>query len=470
MRHAYLPFVLTLVSSLAVGGPPNSDSLKLQKAAESLRTEILQRGTAYANLTELTSLGHRLSGTAGAARAVTWAKAKLESLGLDKVWLQPVQVPHWERGNIEEAIVIDGKRLRKLAITALGNSVGTDDAGIEAEVVEVKSLDDVAGLSDAVRGKIVFYNRAMDPSLSDTFRAYSGAVDQRTRGASQAARFGARAVVVRSLSTLPDDDHPHTGGVFYTPNLPKIPAVAVSTHGANELAKFLAHSPHLRLKLRLSAQTYPDAPSFNVIGELKGATLPDEIVDVSGHLDSWDLARGAHDDGAGVVQSIEVVRAIHALKLRPSRTIRAVLFMSEEFGGIGGQEYARQARDKAENHIAALESDCGGYAPVGFTVDGSKEVLAQVRAWRPFFQPLHADRIVAGGSGTDVEPLSEELGIPSFGFTPDPKHYFDLHHSALDVLSAVNAKELSAGAAAQAIFTYLVAEQGLPPSVKTKSR
>jgi len=337
--------------------------------------------------------------------------------------------------------------------------VGTQNHAVEAEVVEVQSLEEVARLGNAVRGKIVFYNRAMDASI-DSFEAYGKAIDQRTAGASQAAKYGAVAVLVRSLSTLPDDDHPHTGMMQYS-GAKKIPAAAISTHGANQLSARLKRNSALCVKLTLSAEAHPFVTSYNVIGEITGRELPGEYVVVGGHLDSWDLAQGAHDDGAGVVQSIEVLRAYHALGLRPKRSVRAVLFMAEEFGGVGAREYARQAKLKGEMHLAATESDRGGFAPVAFEVEASEEVLAATRVWLPYLKPLGIQSIDKGESGTDVEPL-DELGTATFGYVPRSEHYFDLHHSALDRFEAVNKAELDGGAAAIAVFTYLLAEKGLP--------
>jgi Zn-dependent M28 family amino/carboxypeptidase len=301
----------------------------------------------------------------------------------------------------------------------------------------------------------------MDPKAADTFDAYSGAVDQRVSGASQAARYGAVGVLVRTLTTLPDDNYPHTGVVEYAGDAPQIPAAAISTHDANRLSGLVSNGgAHVRLEL--SAQWHDAEPSFNVIAELRGRDLPDQIVDVGGHLDSWDLAPAAHDDGAGATQSIEALRLIKAQGTRPRRTVRAVLFMCEEFGGIGADEYARVAQAQGERHVAAIESDRGGYAPVGFQVEGSADALAQARGWSRALTVAGAGKVDAGFSGTDVEPL-QPLGAVGFGYVPDSTHYFDLHHSALDQLAAVDPNELEAGASAMATLAWLAAEHGITP-------
>jgi carboxypeptidase Q len=432
----------------------------LAETTRKIAAEIAANGKAYADLRELTAIGPRLSGSEGAAKAVEWAKRKMESYGFDRVILQPVMVPHWTRGDVERATVTSTPQPVPLKVTALGNSVRTPKGGVEAGVVEVQSLDEVKSLGGAVRGKIVFYNRPMDPTLKNTFKAYGKAVDQRTSGASVAAKQDAVAVLVRSMTTLPDDNDPHTGMLVYEEGVPMIPAGALSTHSANELSARLKSDPKLTLRLELSAAQHPLVSSFNVIGELTGRDLPQEYVVVGGHLDSWDLGTGAHDDGAGVVQSIEVVRSLKALGLRPRRTVRAVLFMAEEFGSFGAKEYARQVKAKDEKHIAALESDAGGSAPVGFEVESSDQAVATVKRWAPYLAPLHAGSIEKGGSGADVGLLGA-LGAVPIGFIPVSTHYFDFHHSARDRIEAVDMKELHEGAAAMAVLTYLLAEKGL---------
>lgn len=435
------------VPSLAVD-KVSSDIKKLQR-------EITKSRAAYKNLHELSiDIGPRLGGSPAAARAVAWGVAKFKSYKLDRVWTQPVEVPHWVRGNVEKAyITVKGETI-PLAITALGRSAGTK--GLDAPVIEVQSLAEAQALGEKARGKVIFYNRPMDPNLADTFAAYGQAVDQRSSGASVASKLGAVASLVRSMTTLPDDDHPHTGGTSFKSDVKPIPAAALSTHAANILSEKLRTSPELQLHLELDAEMLPPVVSYNVIGEIKGHGLPNEFVVVGGHLDSWDLGQAAHDDGAGVVQSIDVCRAIKHLRLKPKRTIRCVLFMSEELGGYGAQEYARQAKLNQERHTMAVESDRGGFAPERFSIDGNEEMLPFLTQNLAKFAGTGIRSFYAGGSGTDVEPLSA-IGALTMELVPDSKHYFDVHHAATDRFDAVKETELKQGAAAMATMVLLFA-------------
>jgi hypothetical protein len=453
-------FVLSGIFLAVFATPVSSAGDPLVEVTRKIAAEITGNGKAYADLRELTTIGPRLSGSEGAAKAVEWAKRKMESYGFDRVILQPAMVPHWTRGDVEWATVTSTPQPISLKVTALGNSVGTGKDGVEAGVVEVQGLDDVKRLGAALRGKIVFYNRPMDPGRKSTYKAYGKAVDQRVGGASAAAKQGAVAVLVRSLTTLPDDDYPHTGMLGYEKDIDMIPAAALSIRSANRLSALLKSDPKLTVKLKLSAAQHPLVSSFNVIGELTGRDLSQEYVVVGGHLDSWDLGTGAHDDGAGVVQSIEVLRALKTLGMRPRRTVRTVLFMAEELGAFGAKEYASQAKAKGEKHLAAIESDSGGFAPVGFAVDGSDGAVAAVKRWAPYLAPLHAATIEKGESGVDVAPLGA-LGAITLGVVTDSTHYFDFHHSARDRIEAVDINELHAGAAAMAVLTYLLAEKGM---------
>ena len=428
-----------------------------KETTELITSEIIKNGQAYSNLKELVSRGSRLSGSKGAEKAVAWAKEKLESYHFDKVWMQEVMVPHWERGKTEEASYTKGEK-GQLRIAALGTSIGTDDAGIEGEVIEVLSLDDAAKKGDQLKGKIVFYNGPMDPTLMDTFEAYGKAVSQRVGGASQAAKFGAVAVLVRSM-TLNHDHYPHTGVMKYKSETEKIPAAAVATADADRLSELLK-TKKIHIRLKLSAKNFDLIKSHNVIGEIKGSEFPSEIILVGGHLDSWDLGPGAHDDGAGVVQSIEVLRAIKALNIKPKRTLRVVLFMAEEFGGSGGAEYAKQASSKNEKHIAAIESDRGGFTPRGFETNADEKTVKRIESWRTFFSPLKADLLKKGSGGSDIEPLKAS-GTVQFGLLPDSARYFDYHHTEIDKVDAVSSRELHLGAAAMAVLTVLLSEEGL---------
>jgi carboxypeptidase Q len=313
---------------------------------------------------------------------------------------------------------------------------------------------------NALQGKICFYNRPMNAKELDTFHAYGSCVDQRGGGAVEAAKKGAVAVVVRSM-TLQLDDHPHTGNMRYENGVNKIPACAISTNGAELLHKHLQEDPNLQFSLNLGCRTYPDAPSFNVIGEIKGSEFPDEIIVVGGHLDSWDVGEGAHDDGTGVVQAMEVLRLFRLVGYQPKRTIRAVAFMNEENGMKGGLEYAAQAKAKGEKHIAALESDRGGFSPRGIHIQANPDNTSFAMRFQPLFQPYMIHNIEPGYGGVDISPLRNQ-GAGLFGYMPDSQRYFDYHHAETDVFEAVNQRELELGAAAMAAWVYLLSEYGMP--------
>jgi len=429
-----------------------------EDAIRQLFDKELREGQSYPWLVDLsTKIGHRLSGSPGAARAVEWAKRELDNVA-DSVWLQPVMVPQWVRGQKEEARIKKSKL--EFNVCALGGSVGTGPGGITAEVVEVKTFEELKELGgNRIRGKIVFFNRPMDASRIHTFSAYGGAVDQRGSGPSEAARYGAVGVIVRSMG-LNDEDYPHTGGLRYDPALPKIPAIAISTRHAEVLSKSLKNDSDLQFYFETHCETLPDVRSFNVIAELKGSEYSDEIIVVSAHLDSWDLGQGAHDDGAGVVHSMEVLRLFKMMGIKPKRTIRAVLFMNEENGLRGGMEYARYVEMKKEKHIAAIESDRGGFTPRGFSMSASNDVRNQIKSWRPLLEPYGLTDFNQEGGGADIGPLAP-LGIPLIGFLPDSQRYFDYHHTSTDTIDKVSKRELELGSASIAALVYLIDQHGL---------
>ncbi len=430
------------------------DSIMIRKIFD----EALTQSECYENLRYLCShIGGRLSGSKEAERAVEWGKSVMEGLHFDKVSLMPVQVPHWERGEKEQAYIINSKTgvKKEAAICALGGSVATSVAGIEAEVIEVKSFEELEKLgTNKVKGKIVFFNRPMDPTKISTFNAYGGAVNQRWAGASKAAKYGAVASVTRSMG-LRIDNFPHAGSMSYVDTLPKIPAVAISTQGAEELHALLNLNGTAKLFIKTSCKTNPDVESFNVIGEIKGSEKPDEYIVVGGHLDSWDNGTGAHDDGAGCVQSMEVLRIFKALKYTPKHTIRVVLFMNEENGLRGGKEYAKQAKLKNETHIAALESDAGGFSPRGFSFEAPSWFTTSVQNYKPLLLPYGLYDFDGRGGGPDLSPLAEQ-GVPTIELIPDSQRYFDYHHTADDTFDKVSKRELELGAASMAALIYLI--------------
>lgn len=442
-----------------------------EKQLKQIYSTALTDGKAYDWLNYLSNqIGGRLSGSLNAERAVKYTKAQLDSLGLDRVWLQPVMVPKWIRG-VPEFAYIETKpgKTVNVPICALGGSVATPDGGLKAGVVEVKSLDELVQLgTEKIKGKIVFFNRPMQADLINTFEAYGGCVDQRYSGAQEAAKFGASGVIVRSMN-LRLDDYPHTGSMSYG-NLPvsrRIPAAAISTNGAELLSSMLALSPNLEFYFRQTCKQLPDVQSHNVIGEIKGSVYPDEIILVGAHLDSWDLGDGSHDDGAGCVQSMEVLRLFRKTGYRPKRTIRVVLFMNEENGLRGAREYAKQALQKGENHIVGLESDAGGFTPRGFSFDCSDEDFERILEWKPLFKPYLIHYFEKGGSGADINPLKGK-GVVLSGLRPDSQRYFDHHHAENDTFEHVNKRELQLGAATMAALIYLFDTYGVAESEKVK--
>jgi carboxypeptidase Q len=452
---------ITLLTITTFSRAQNTDSLMIRKIYD----EALDKGHAYRNLEYLCKkIGPRLSGSAGAQKSVEWTKKLMEDYGFDTVYLQEVMVPHWERGAKETAYILDGKEKITVPVAALGSSIATPQKGISAQIIEVRSLEELRQLGEGVvKGKIVFFNRGFNPKPVETFDAYRGAVDQRGQGAIEAAKLGAVAVIVRSM-THALDDHPHTGGMHYADNVTKIPAAAISTNGAELLSRRLKDSKPgtIQFYLKQNCRSLPDALSYNVIGEMRGSSKPEEIISIGGHLDSWDLAEGAHDDGTGVMQSVEVLRIFKAMNYKPKRTIRAVMFMNEENGLRGGLKYAELAKMRNENHIAALESDAGGFTPRGFSVDVSKDALAGMsQNWLPLLKPYLIDDIKAGGGGADIGPLKNAVpGVALIGYRPDSQRYFDIHHASSDVFENVNRRELELGAAAMAALTYLIDQKG----------
>ena len=439
-----LSFVAALAFSL------QSPSIEITITA--IRKKGLTELGAYEMLNELTSkIGARVSGSPEAARAVKWVHHQLELNGATNVSEIPCMVPHWTRGKGESAEL---NRNAQLSICALGGSVATPPKGIEAEVVEVQSLKEAEELGERGRGKIVFFNRPFDPTLPATFAAYGGANDQRVGGATAAAKSGAVAVLVRSM-TLAKDDAPHTGAMRYGEGT-KIPAAALGIQSAERLSAAIKKGK-AKVKLTLNCQTLPDEPSANVIGEIKGSEFPNEVIVMGGHLDSWDLGRGAHDDGAGVTQAMEALRLMSQLGLKPKRTIRVVAWMNEENGGRGAKAYADYASHATEKHFAAMESDSGGFMPRAFGVSADK--LDKVQAWLPMLRDFGIERFIAGGSDADNGPLGP-LGAILFALQPENQRYFDYHHSRNDTIDKVNPRELEMGAMSMAAVAWLLSENG----------
>lgn len=405
-------------------------------------------------------IGGRPAGSPQDAQAADYVEGLLRELGADSIWRQEVAVPYWERGKLAKAYIV-GENKEALSIEALGFSAGTSPAGVSGQIIEVQGLSELEALGAAkVKNKIIFFNRPMDATRINTFHAYGGAVDQRTYGPKKAAELGAKACLVRSM-TLRQDDEPHTGVTSFGKQKP-IPAAALSWQAADLLAARLKKDPNLQVHIELDCQNLPERKSYNIIGEWYGTENRDVLL-VGGHLDAWDLGEGAHDDGSGVVQSLEVPYLLHKSGYKTKSSLRVVLFAAEEIGLYGARVYAKEAAKEQVKHLAAMESDAGGHLPIGFTMDAKepriKPAFAKVQAWRQALIPYGLYYLEPGGSAADVSQL-KSLGTILFGFRPDSQRYFDYHHSRNDVFEAVNPRELRMGSASMAALIYLIDQYG----------
>ena len=436
------------------GFSQNEDSIMIKKISD----DILTNGKAYDNLRHLTKkIGGRLAGSPQMTLAEQWGEQLMRSNGADKVIMQECKVPHWVRGGEDKAEVTGGK---KLDVVALGNSMGSGKNGVKAEVLLVNSFDDLEKKRDEVKDKIVFYNYKFNPTYVQTFRSYGDASQYRGSGPSRAAKYGAKAVIVRSMSHS-TDNNPHTGATRYIDSFAKIPAVAIGLRDADWLSEELQKGK-VSVQIKTNGHFLDSAIGRNVIGELTGSEFPNEIITVGGHLDSWDNCEGAHDDGAGCVQTIEILRAFKAIGYKPKRTIRFVLFANEENGLRGGNKYAEEAKAKNEKHIFALESDAGGFTPraLGFTM--SEEQFQKVLQWKPLIAPYGCSEFNRGGGGADIGPLRRAFPTTALaGLSPDSQRYFDIHHARNDVFENVNKRELELGAINMAGLIYLIDKYGL---------
>ena len=452
---------LFIYSFFSVEAQTNGLDKEDVKVIKEIYDESLTSRDTYKLLDHLCNkIGHRLSGSIGASKAVEWTEMIMNSYSFDKIYKQDLFVPNWKRGDKEEVRII-GHKDEKLNVLALGMSVSTPKRGISAKVVEVQGIEDIEVLGrDKIKGKIVFFNRPTDQRLISTGSAYGGAVDQRTAGPAEAAKYGAVAVVIRSIGTA-FDDVPHTGVTRYVEGIKKIPAAALGVKSADKLTLALKNNPNVKLFIKMNCETLEDAPSHNVVGELIGNEFPNEIITIGGHLDSWDVGQGAHDDGAGCMQSIQVLRLFQKLGIKPKRTIRAVMFMNEENGTRGGLKYAELAKKNNENHLIALESDAGAFTPRGFGVTAEASTIKKFRSWLPYFDRNTISYFKKGGGGVDINPLNRLLGTPTIGFIPDSQRMFDIHHSDNDSFDSVHPRELELGTASIASLIYLIDKYGL---------
>lgn len=439
---------LTLLG-LAVFGQAKEDSIQFAK----ISTEILNKGKAYNELRELTkNIGHRLSGSASYEKAVTWAEQKLRDAGADKVWLQEVMVPVWVRGKESLHIKTSGGKWKSLKMLSLGNSEGTGGKDISGEIIMVRSMEEYDKLSpEQVKDKIVFFNYPFSQTYIETFRGYGDAAKYRSTAASLTAKKGGKFAIIRSLSSA-FDDVPHTGSMRYQDDK-KIPAVAVGSTTADELAELLK-SQKITAKLNSNCGMKGEKLSHSVIGEITGKKDKSVIV-VGGHLDSWDVGEGAHDDGSGIVQSIEVLRTFKNLGIQNNHTIRVVCFANEENGVKGGVMYGKTVKENNEKHLFAIETDAGGFTPRGISLDMDNEKRKQIQSWAYLFLPYGVYDFKNTYSGTDLYPL-HDLGIPTAELVPDSQRYFDIHHTEEDTFEKVNRRELLLGASTLTQIIYMI--------------
>lgn len=434
-----------------------SDSVFIRKIAD----EIFQHSKAYSSLYALTkTVGPRLSGSLQTYTSEKWAQEALRQAGAERVYLQKAMIPHWVRAGNAKAALVSGKSRQNLAVIALGNSVSTPSGGITAPMILIHDFDELEKRKNEIRGSIVFYNHPFDVNFVWTFKSYEEAVPYRVSGASRAAKYGALATIVRSMSSS-TDNFPHTGAMIYNDSFPRIPTLAVGLQDADKMAASSSTYKDLSLYIYTNAHALPDTVGYNVIGEWKGTEFPEQYITVGGHLDSWDPAEGAHDDGAGCVHSIEVLRALKAIGYKPKHTIRIVLFTDEENGSSGAKAYAAEAKARNEKHIFAMESDAGGFTPRGFRFKGNDAQMAMIKPWLPLLVPYGVNEFMTGGAGADVEPLNDSTGALVSELIPDSQRYFDIHHAATDVFEKVNKRELELGAINMAALIYLIDKYGM---------
>jgi carboxypeptidase Q len=446
-----LSFLFCFIFPFVAHAQPD-DSLALRN----LFSEIMWNSPCYEKLRTLTkTIGHRISGSPAAARAVQWGKTALEEAGADSVWLQPVEVPLWVRGEEKLSFQWPGsKNFSTVPMISLGNTDGTNGEVLEAPVICVENLEAFSKLSiEDVAGRIVFFNYKFRQDFTNTFEGYGDAVKYRWVALNEAAKKNASGVIIRSIGTNVDDT-PHTGSSRYEEGLKHIPAVAIGSVTSDALAEACGKGT-VKAQLVSNCGMKGSVMSYNVIGEIRGSEKPDEYILAGGHLDSWDVGEGAHDDGAGCVQSIEVIRAFKALGIQPRHSIRVVLFMNEENGLKGGRAYADSVKQRGESHIMAMESDAGGFSPRGIGLKMSDAQKQIIQRWAPLFLPYGVYDFSQEEGGADISPLQKQ-GVPVAGLIPDSQRYFELHHSEKDVFEAINHRELKIGAWTMSAFVYLV--------------
>ena len=454
----FLPFIMAVaISSTAIsqGETYQKDSVMLRK----IYSEALGNGHCYEDLHSLCKdVGSRLSGSVGAEKAVEWGFHKLLSYNFDTVYKQEVMVPHWERGTKERGYYkTSNNKIQEVNLLAIGGSVSTQGI-MEGEIIMFKTREALQNATQKeVEGKIVFLSEHMGPTIVNAFHAYGAAFSIRGHAAVMAAKKGAKALIIRTLS-LSENPFPNTGMMVYEEGITKIPAAALSTQDATRLEKQMEiKNQSITFHFEMDCKMLPDAKSYNVIAEIKGNKHPNNVITFGGHLDSWDVSEGAHDDGAGIVHCMEALRILKVLDYKPQNTLRLVFFMNEENGNKGGKVYAEKAKENNENHIYALESDEGGFTPRGFDVQNNPKCLELIQSFAPLFEPYLLTQFENGWGGVCTSPLAKKYeDIALISFVPDSQRYFDIHHNENDVFENVNQRELELGAASITSLIYLL--------------
>ncbi|MDD5570873.1 MAG: M20/M25/M40 family metallo-hydrolase [Bacteroidales bacterium] len=454
--------LLSILFPLAINSfAQQNDSVAVSK----IYSEALSSDVAMNNLKYLCkNIGNRICGSPQLQTAIEWSAKTLKNLGADTVYLQEVMVHHWVHDSKKDEAKIISKICGKTSVNiiALGESIGTGKKGMTSEVVEVKSFDELKQLGKkGVEGKIVFYNRPMNRAPFDPFDNYGDLIRYRVNGAIEAARLGAVAIILRSIS-FQNSIYPHTGIMRYRDTVVKIPAIAICTRDADILSKELKEEPNLKFYFKTICEQLPEVKSYNVIGEIRGSENPNNIICVGGHIDSWDTGEGANDDGIGCIQSMEAIRIFKILGIKPKNTIRAVMFLDEEISQRGGKKYAEIAKQKNEKHVVAIESDEGAALPIGFSINATQEKYDRInQLCGKFFKDYELFKIYKSkGGGVDIRPLAEQ-GSVLFGLQVNSQKYFDYQHAGSDVFESINLRELQLGSAAMTSVIYLIDLYGL---------
>ncbi len=455
MRYLLFLFLMSF-GEIITAQSPGKD------VVDAIFNEALNDRTSYQQLHRLCKEAPgRLSGTDEIDTALDLTAEFLNQAGADTVFYQPLMAPNWKRGKPEICYISlpNGSRL-DLSVCVLGFSIGTGRNGVESQIVEVSSFKMLEKMPEEnVRGKMVFFNQPFENELYNTFEGYSKSGKYRVYGAVEAAKKGAIGAIIRSATNVLDD-YPHTGVMRYAEGIPKIPAVCISTLDANVLSEKLTINPNAKVFLQTTCENMPEKESYNVIGEIQGSSYPEKFIVIGGHIDTWFNGEGAHDNGAGCIQSIEVLRLFNALNIKPKHTIRAVMFMDEEMSQSGGKAYAARADRLNEFHLVAIESDRGAFTPLGFTMDADSSVIQSIQEMKKPFEAYGISVFKRGYGGVDIYPL-KELGVPLIGFLPDWHRYFKYHHAATDTFEEVHQRELQLGSAAIASLVYMIDQNGL---------